>query len=129
MNFLQNRPRKLMATAALSVPLLAAGSTVVFSTAASASVSCNKPDHSCGGQPTGTADGPGPDLHLHAHDPAAHHGPADHSAGQPDPERGPDHDHGRADGASGPGLGHPGGDQQPVRGCAPGRWRRHRWWR
>ena len=31
MNFLQNRPRKLMATAALSVPLLAGGSTVLFS--------------------------------------------------------------------------------------------------
>src|ERR1700760_113997 len=36
MNFLQNRPRKLMATAALSVPLLAAGSTVMFSGVASA---------------------------------------------------------------------------------------------
>ena len=38
MNFLSNRPRKMMATAALSVPLLAAGSTVMFSSAASASV-------------------------------------------------------------------------------------------
>src|ERR1700760_3097660 len=36
MNFLQNSPRKLMATAALSVPLLAAGSTVMFSGVASA---------------------------------------------------------------------------------------------
>ena len=36
MNFLSNRPRKMMATAALSVPLLAAGSTVMFSSAASA---------------------------------------------------------------------------------------------
>src|ERR1700761_3282451 len=61
MNFLQNRPRKLMATAALSVPLLAAGSTVVFSTAASAAVTCNKPDHSCGnGQPTGQPTSPAP---------------------------------------------------------------------
>src|ERR1700744_4826748 len=52
MNFLSNRPRKLMATAALSVPLLAGGSTVLFSSAASASVTC---DHGCpgsGGSPS-----------------------------------------------------------------------------
>src|ERR1700761_4014292 len=46
MNFLQNRPRKLMATAALSVPLLAAGSTVMFSGVASAATATATPSAS-----------------------------------------------------------------------------------
>ncbi len=134
MNFLQsNRPRKLMATAALSVPLLAAGSTVLFSSAASAAVTC---EHGCpgsGGTPSASASPTCTCMHTTPPTTPPPTTTPPTTPGSPTPSVTPSVIPSvvptGATTAPAPLAGLPGRDHQPVRGCAAGRRSRHRWWR